>query len=106
MNYEHQTGAGVAVSPGYGAKLDSPPTIRRFEGVLNRLDRVIGANSENAERLEQLADRLGGPTPQEVKQGSNTPQPGNVAAALERFAEILESQAARAHSAIGRLETL
>jgi hypothetical protein len=86
--------------------LANAPVPRRFEAALGRLEAITNAHAANADRAESLADRFGGPNPQEAKTGASTPAPGNVAATLERYIEFLDGIANRTHEALNRLESL
>lgn len=101
---------GTGVSTGYGSNFampaaPPPETLPRLDVVQNGLGYAINSTDSILSRLTKLADRFGGPVPQEVsKTGGAEPSQPPVVVGLERSTEQLNMRLEYIFKQIERLE--
>lgn len=103
-----------AVSTGYANQnqaqqgVNAPPQPTRFSGYAGQLEARVAQLAMLFDRVSRVADRLGGPVPEEVGKDPNKIR-GNgscIAFQFEVSLEDLDAIARRAERTIERLETL
>lgn len=97
--------AAMAAQSAYNT-VTAPPTPTRFSNCAGQLEAHLSHLQTMIERLSSVADRLGGPVPEEAGTPKQIRGGGNVASQIEASLEDLETLTRRASHVVERLERL
>jgi len=101
-------GKAIMQTASYGYQdTNSPPLPTRFSNCAGQLDARVSHLAGMIDRLSRIADRLGGPVPEEIqKPGQIRGASANTAAQLEQALELFDEITRRAERVVERLESL
>lgn len=104
-DYSSAKSATMATGGGYAgtALAPAPP---RLTQINDRLEKTLSHAAEIEKRMDNLATRLLGSTPESVSNDKEPPSPSATVSIMERQIDWLGSVLARANQHLGRLENL